>query len=203
MYYPKSQIKTDQITYGGELQNATTKEEYKGFYWVTSKGDIFSGKNPNDKPSDRLEKYLNSPIDITTGKELYEPFPESYFIKEESYYNGKKKRAAKKAPRNPKVTRSIPTEENYKKGKYTKYYVSKTNEIKFLEVSKTEYLKFKNRSGEVNWSLYEAIELEWVIGGDRETAFLTNKTSVHLLNDKHPGFESLFRNRYDRFWRSK
>jgi hypothetical protein len=194
MYYPKSQIKTEQITYGSELQDATTKEEYKGFYWVTSKGEIFSGKNPDDKPSKRLEKYLNSPIDITTGKELYEAFPESYYIKDESYYNGKKRRSAKKAPRNP--ISSIPSSQVSER-----YFVSKTNEIRFIEVSKTEYQKFKNKSPEVNWSLFEPIKIPWRTKGKRDEVYLENKTNV--LKQNIPGFELFFKGKYDKFWSSR
>lgn len=203
MYYPKSQIKSNLVTKGNEYRIISTREDYKGFYWANSKGEFFTGKNPKDGPSLELEIINKLDVDPITGEKLIEVLPDSYYVNNLSYNNAKRKSIRNEAPRNPKSSQALPTEEDYKAGKYTKYFVSKTNEIKFIQVDKTEYLKFKNKSPEVNWSLYEPIELEWVIGGDRETAFLTNKASVHSISTKYPGFGSVFKNRYDRFWRAK
>ena len=43
-YYPKSQVKTNLYTNGGELIVYSTKEEYKGYYFETS-----TGKNTQEK----------------------------------------------------------------------------------------------------------------------------------------------------------
>ena len=201
MYYPKSQIKPNQFTAGGELMVARTKENYVGFYYTLANGKAYVGKEPNGLISDELIQNPNNTPSVSNDNENYRD--ENYFIEDSSYYNAKPKNDFPIVPRNPKSSQVLPTEEDYKAGKYTKYFVSKTNEIRFIQVYNTEYLKFKNKSSEVNWSLYEPIELEWVIGGDRKTAFLTNKASVHSISTKYPGFGSVFKNRYDRFWRSK
>ena len=46
-YYPKSQVKTDLYTKGGQFQIKSTKKEYTGYYWKNSKGEIFTKRNPN------------------------------------------------------------------------------------------------------------------------------------------------------------
>ena len=43
-YYPKSQVKTNLYTNGGELIVYSTKEEYKGYYFETSTGKKYAGK---------------------------------------------------------------------------------------------------------------------------------------------------------------
>jgi uncharacterized protein (DUF2147 family) len=44
MYYPKSQIKTNLYTNGGEYILSTSKIEYKGYYYKVSSGKLYSGK---------------------------------------------------------------------------------------------------------------------------------------------------------------
>ena len=48
MYYPKSQIKTDLFTNGGEfyIEGDKNKEPYIGSYYKTSKSEYFIGKKP-------------------------------------------------------------------------------------------------------------------------------------------------------------
>ena len=43
-YYPKSQVKTNLYTKGGEFQLKSTKQKYSGYYWKNSKGEIFIQK---------------------------------------------------------------------------------------------------------------------------------------------------------------
>ena len=54
MYYPKSQIKTNLYTNGGEFALAKDNSEYTGDYYITSNGRKFTGKNPNVVPSYEL-----------------------------------------------------------------------------------------------------------------------------------------------------
>ena len=56
MYYPKSQITTNLFTNGNEFTIASTGEIYIGPYYVTSNGDAYSNKSPNDKPTQKLSK---------------------------------------------------------------------------------------------------------------------------------------------------
>ena len=53
-YYPQSQIKTNLYTNGNEYIVSATGVPYTGYYWKTSKGEYFSGKTPQDLPSQKL-----------------------------------------------------------------------------------------------------------------------------------------------------
>ena len=48
MYYPKSQLKTNLYTNGGEFILNTTLQLYKGYYYEVSNGDKYTGKYPQD-----------------------------------------------------------------------------------------------------------------------------------------------------------
>ena len=62
-YYPKSQVKTNLYTNGGELIVYSTKEEYKGYYFETSNGKKYAGKAPNNRSSILLVPFedINEP----------------------------------------------------------------------------------------------------------------------------------------------
>ena len=54
MYIPANRMITNLYTRGDELKNAATGVPYIGSYWEMYNGTIFTGKNPNDKPSELL-----------------------------------------------------------------------------------------------------------------------------------------------------
>jgi hypothetical protein len=60
MYYPKNKIITNQYTNGDELQYVDSKLSYKGYYWKTFENKIYTGKNPEDKPTLELESSYSS-----------------------------------------------------------------------------------------------------------------------------------------------
>jgi len=53
-YYPKSQVKTSLYTNGTEYILITTREQYKGYYYLTSTGKKYTGKSPNNSPTTEI-----------------------------------------------------------------------------------------------------------------------------------------------------
>ena len=51
MYFPKSQIKSNLYTNGEEYILSTSKESYTGYYYTTSNGSSYTGRNPQDGPN--------------------------------------------------------------------------------------------------------------------------------------------------------
>lgn len=191
MYYPKSQIQSNQYTTGNELMVVRTKENYVGFYYTVSNGKAFAGKEPNGFKSEELMHVVNNAPSISNDNENY--VDENYFIEDSSYYKAKPKTDFPIVPRNPISSFPINPKKDFKR-----YFASKTNEIKFIEISKTEYSKFKEKSSEVNWTLYTPIEIDWKVEGTREEVYLKNKETVHKT--LIPGFDLYFREKYDKFW---
>ena len=200
MYIPKSQIKENLYTNGGEYVIDSTKENYIGSYFITSKGLAYTGKNLNDKPNNLLSQQTSTTS--YTESQFSEPIPTNYYIKNDSYYSAKNINSRGNAPAPPKQTLSVPTEKNIKDGFLYRYFVKKGNEGKFIEISELEYNKFKNQDNTVQWQLYTPIKIQWDIQGDREQVYNGNKTVVSLAEQRQsvPGFTLFFRGKFDKFW---
>lgn len=53
-YYPKNLITTNLYTSNGEYVSKSTGVAYTGYYWKKFDGTFWTGKTPNDLPSDEL-----------------------------------------------------------------------------------------------------------------------------------------------------
>jgi len=206
-YYPKSQIKENQYTNGGEFVIVSSQENYSGYYWSTSKGEFFTGKTPNDKPTQKIQVASKIPaLEKTKSKTpTIEPFPDTYFIVDDAYYQSKNLSTKRDAPRMPIQTLGKPTDKDIQNGFFNRYFVKKGNEFKFIEVDKEEYFRFSNKYSFVQWQLYTPTKIKWDIQGDREQVYNGNKTTVSLTEQREnlPGFTLFFREQFDKFWSSR
>jgi hypothetical protein len=203
MYFPKSQIKENLYTNGGEFEIASTKRDYIGPYFSTSKGQFYTGKNYNDTPNNLLVK---TTLKSTPSESiLSEPLPKNYYIIDDSYYNSKNIDSRGIAPRTPIQTLGKPTDKDIQNGFFYRYFVKKGNEGRFIEISKEEHLKFQNKDTSVQWQLYTPTRIKWDIQGDREQVYNGNKTVVSLTEQRKnlPGFTLFFRDQFDKFWIGK
>lgn len=202
MYFPKSQIKTNQTTLGGEFIIEATGEEYIGSYFSTSTGEYYTGKHPQDFPVRPLVE-LESKIvnDQTLGLNLTTTEPSNPTIWTWDYLG---------ITSNPPTTPTYPTrtypilsESDYKLGEFQRYFLSKTNESYFIEVNKEQYQMYLNQDPNVAYQLYQPITLPWQITGDRNQVYNTNKNIVEKTqtDNRLRGFKSYFKERYDQFYK--
>lgn len=205
MYYPKSQIKSNQYTNGGEFQLASTGREYIGYYFLTSKQEAYTGKSPNDKPNNRLISITSISINNKNLQKESEPLGNNYYLINDSYYKAKGFDLKRTSPRSPIQTLGKPTDKDIQNGFFNRYFVKKGNEFKFIEISKAEYDKFKNQDTSVQWQLYTPTQIKWDIQGNREQVYNGNKTVVSLTEQREnlPGFTLFFREQFDKFWIGK
>lgn len=194
MYYPKSQIKTSLTTQGGEFVILKTGKNYKGFYWKNSRGQFYTGKTPQDSPTEQLA--VINKTDLVLGKDQYEVIPDSYYIEDINFPTSIRNSRRGDAPDNPIQYTPYNIKEDF-----TRYFASKTNEIRFIEISKNEYDKLRERNPKINWTLYKPIKISWRTKGKRDEVYLENKTNV--LKQNIPGFELFFKGKYDKFWHSE
>jgi hypothetical protein len=198
MYYPKSQIKPNLYTNGGEYALFNTKQSYKGYYYETSNQKKYTGKHPGDGENILLEPIseelqdsrnppnpLNQPqnstyieIDFTSIDYPNPNPPQSRFI--------------------PSYISTIPTSQDISNGIYIRYFCKKNNELKYIEISKENYELLKNKSTNIAWDLYDPISIPWVIKGDEEKVFSTNKTQINIIENKNKwyGFSQYLKNDY-------
>jgi len=131
MYYPKSQIKPNLYTNGGEFILSTTKEDYKGNYYKVSSGKSYSGKNPTDKPNILLLLIPHDPNEEFVGVGGRKDMPITF----DFAYN--------QSPQNvrfiPIFNLTLPTDQDIQNGQFNRYFCKKTNELKYLYTSGGEF----------------------------------------------------------------
>ena len=90
----------------------------------------------------------------------------------------------------PTPSYSFPTEEDLIVGSYTRYFSKRTNNYTYIEISKEDYDKFKNKDSKVAWELHECISTPWYIGN---LEYL-NEDLIKGIEQKYQwlGFKNLF-----------
>ncbi len=200
MYYPKSQIKTNLYTNGGEYVLFSTKEEYKGYYYEISNGNKYTGKNPQDGANILLQPLLplNQPL-FTPSPNLI-PYPQYIEIESDIYSN---LTTSPPTPRFiPQFNPTLPTDKDKQNGQFIRYFCSKTNELVYFEIDKVTYDKLTNRDKQIAWDLYIPASLIWRIKGTQEQVFNSNKGAAISLerNLRWVGFPQYFRDRFLQYY---
>lgn len=207
MYYPKSQIKPNLYTNGGEYVIKSSGKDYVGFYYKLSNGELYVGKQPQGRGNIQLiipPNPINSPEDYQENKvrvALFVDDPDPA-IEEElngidilTYTNLVGKNSVNiEARLVPSPYYSSPTQKEKIVGEYRRYFARKTNQLIYIEISKETYTKFKSNDPKVASDLYECLYLPWNIGGEGEV----NRKIVAQVekNTKWYGFTSYFRGNF-------
>lgn len=203
MFYPKSQIKTNLFTNGGEYIYASNNLPYSGDYFITGDGKIYTGKNPNNKPN-----YLLIPdsINLTEAPNPEgETLPSSYYIADDYYYYAKgiDINSIGPPPSLPTQIFPTPTEKDYQIGEIQRYFVKKANEIKYIEISQEEFEQYLTQQSTVSYQLYIPFSFPWVITGKRANAYTVNKNTIKRVetNNKIQGLSAYFKGKYDQLFK--
>lgn len=200
-YYPTSQLKTNLYTKGGEYLTLGTKEEYRGYYYITSQGEIYTGKTPGDKPNVLLRPIkdivndLSPKTTIVTNKDSFFTIQKPSYVKIQNP-NGK-------GPSLPLSIYPTPTQNDYKLGEFERYFVSKTNEIKFIETNLLVYNQYLSKDPSVAFQLFTPFKLSWVLTGKREEVYKVNIKTVERTQSNLglQGFTQYFKGRFDQFYK--
>jgi len=203
MYFPKSQIKPNLYTNGGEYILSTTKEGYKGYYYEISTGQRFTGKTPQDGPNIILLPYTslnreplppsdsnpNQLITLNISPETL-PFYPTYDLKY----------IPNQIPNNrslPLSNPTLPTDQDIKLGVYTRYFCKKNNELKYMEIDKTTYQNLNNKSKDIAWDLYTPVSTLWYTNKDANS-YKANKGLISLIekNQNWYGFTQWFKDKF-------
>lgn len=193
-YYPKSQIQTDLYTKGKQLRVISSKDEYIGYYWKTSKSEYFSGRNPYD----------GSPLEL----EIIPKIPQSTFNtivynKGNDVYNSLKEVDVTQILLLPTYVKPIPTKEDYQIGNFIRYFAKKANENIYIETSKKVFGKLKTKSADYNFNAYLIFSLQWQLTGDKDQVSNTNKNII-LLTEQNQNINGLglyLKNNYLEFYK--
>ena len=201
MYIPLNRIKTNLYTNGYEYQIESTGVLYVGFYWKKYTGEIFTGKNPNETPSQKLipfpqpSNFLLPPsrtTQLSTRGNLF------------SYLNVKNIDPTTLTKNLPTSYYPKPTQEDYNLGVFTRYFCVKINEDIYLEINKKTYDALINQKGDWLWELYTPFQISWTISGEEKEIEKTNY-NITLLQEKRlkrRGLQEFLRNNYLKFYPS-
>lgn len=192
-YYPKSQVKTDLYTKGGQFQLKSTKQEYIGYYWKNSRGDIFTKKNPNVEGSEVLEIIPQIPSSSLDS---------IIYAEGNDVYNTLKKIDITKTVLLPSYSKPSPSDQDYIIGNFTRYFAKKINENIYIEISKNIYNKFKKKDKKYAYKSYLVFELVWTITGDIFQVKQINRNVIRLTeqNNKIVGLEAYLKFDYLEFY---
>ena len=197
-YYPLSQIKSNLYTKGNEYTIESTGLPYRGYYHQISNGEKYSGKTPTDFPISLL-----SPIELENEDD---EFSENVINSNESYWtigNPNYQYDQNIEPKSPTSTYPKPKQSDYKLGEFERYFLSKTNEIKFLEVNEFTYNQYLNQNSNVAYQLYQPIKLSWELTGIEDEVYKVNYKTVERVqtNQQLRGFVEYFRGKFSKFFK--
>ena len=208
-YYPASQTKNNQSTNGGEYVLSTDKSDYVGYYYITSTGERYSGKNYKEGSNILLLSFEPKPPvskGLIAPKRISVPTKNSSTIGEvfsnSSNYAGLNSNL--KSRFLPTILQQPPKDEDYKFGEYTRYFCKKNNEFIYFEIGEDDFNKLSDKDSSIAWDLYSPANLKWMIKGTQRNVFFTNLRRVRFVesNKNWNGFETLFKNKYLQYYKS-
>jgi len=208
-YYPKSQIKTNLYTSGGEYSlippnYSTPQNPYIGYYHKLSNGRTYTGKTPTDGPRQNLyalESIISDPLSNTQIIIDYNTI-EPNLNDITNQYNTIPGINVPKPRLIPPYNPTIPTQQNYNLGVFTRYFCKKNNEYKYLEIDKKTYDLLSARSKDIAWDLYSPLSTLWYITGNKESTAKANKGLVNLIEtqQKWYGFSQYLKDQYLKYY---
>lgn len=229
-YYPLSQIQTNLYTNGREYalisnidpktpSNTPVQDSYKGPYFKTSDGGIFSGKVPTNE-SERLipldsttlipQLDDSTPLQVNSTKAIsivnnnstddpsvYNSDGQIIYPANTSNYVSDSKGRLIPSPYYP-----VLTQEQKDEGQFTRYFTKRANELRYIETDKKTYDALETKNDNIAWDLYEPAFLIWKIKGDKQEVYKSNKASAMSVEQQFrwPGFPKYFKDRFTQFY---
>ena len=212
-YYPLSQIKSNLYTNGGELVYDVKDplSEYVGYYYKTSDGKYFTGRNPQDLPNVEIyiklsldyNKYPNAASDpilnyIATngGAEVFGGDNIEGGDPNILDYISIKNINSSQTTLLPTYAPTYPSYQDYQVGEFRRFFCKKTNEIQYIEIDPKQYSLIAYKDPQILWQLYTPFNIPWIISGQEENAARVNKNIVELTMKqlKLPRFNDYLKN---------
>lgn len=183
MYYPKSQVKTNLYTNGDEFVYISNKQPYQGYYFKTSTGQYYTGKNADDRPNFELTQNLaTAETTIDTTKSDYSVIINTDLNNNLTYNN-----LISPPPSvliSPAYNAPEPTLQDYQIGEFRRYFCKKGNEILYLEIDKDTYDKLIAKDSQYQFSLWQPFNLPWLLVGTQEQVYKVNRNVTILTSQK-------------------
>lgn len=205
-YYPKSQVKTNLYTNGNEYTTTSNLSSpsisgYTGYYFKTSTGKLFTGKDPSDIPNNQLYSLSTPPVtdynDATPPSNVIS-YNQSAFDLTYSNTNGTN---ASQTRLIPQFSLPQPTSEDKKRGFFIRYFCKKNNELIYFETTQADHDRIKSQDPTMAYDLYSAASLKWYITGDPSQVTSQNVTQINQAASSNGwlGFIQYFKGDFNRY----
>lgn len=193
-YIPLNRIQTDLFTAGGEYVYLASGIEYTGDYYSLYNGQTFSGATPNAPFSEEIVPIfsLTSTQDETPfeGRSVYVPLetedPDIQVPYRDTLYDAKMldqyiKLQGQRPDQVGDAARILaqdikPTEQDYQKGQFFRFFVKKRNEPLYIEINRKIFSSIKNQDTKVYSKYYLPFRLLWTLTGPEDDVFEANRT---------------------------
>ncbi len=176
-YQPKSKYEIREAA-PGEFIVKKTRVPYFGFYIETSGGKFYAGNDPK-----RLISEIIRPLPIPNNFGKTKDISKYNVLNSQTY--GQLKRV-----KDVVSFKSIPIENDYKKGRYVRFFLKKVNErFGYIEVSPTTYKEVIEEKNTVNYPIYKTGTITWSLIGNVKK---TNEAQIFLQKEEFPDLNILF-----------
>ena len=176
-YIPKSKLNIKE-TNGTEFQVKSTKKPYIGKYMQLSNGKLLAGSDPL-RPGKELEL-----INIPTSNLGYSKDVRLHRTLKPEISLGLGK--VKDIP----FSKNTPTEDDYIKGFFIRYFIKKANQNTFYkEVSKEVYNSLIKGKSEYDINLYQPGQVKWALRGNVRNI---NRSLLLKAEKKYPNLSLLY-----------
>jgi len=224
MYIPKNKIITNLYTNGLEINSpgdqqcfyiVDTGVIYEGYYWKDYKGKYYTGKTPNDKPTQELQLKPSDEllIDSSPSQEYTlsnsNSYPPTIDSNESTIWDPLLPLEYQPLfqPSGPIPILNLPTQyypsptqEDYKLGSFRRYFCVKSNESIFFEIDSKTYDALSTQDQKWRWDLYNPFYLEWVLTGDQNDVRTSNFNTTKIINVEVKGFQKFLKFNYLKFY---
>ena len=196
-YIPKSRIQPNLYTAGKDYVIKNTLEPYTGYYYKIYTGQIFTGKNPDDKPNFPLIPPPNQPVQINQTQVFIKDNLANENYKALKGINGNNLR------NNPQLFFTQPTESDYQLGEFRRYFCKKKNEFIYIEISKSDYDNLVQKNPTINFQMWDPFNISWTLTGEEKQVYYINRNIVLLKekNEKYYGLGKYLQEKYLRYYK--
>ena len=154
-YFPKQSINYRNSS-EGEFVFRTNNNPYEGSLMETSTGRFYAGNDPMNLSKELIKKKELNPVQFgyNSNVKLFNSLKSNTFNKQKKF-------------KTPTSSRIGPSEKDYKRGYYTRYYMFRTNnEEQIYEISKKTFQDTIDKKVKFDKNLYKVGSIIWALKGE-------------------------------------
>ena len=204
MYFPKTQVITDLYTNGNEYMTSNNNQVYVGYYWETSFGEKFTGKNPQEaNPIALLNIRFETEQISPRGTQTVETRDVRFAFPNYTYSKLKNVSPEEVQAVYPPFFYPRPTVQDYQVGQFLRFFTKNISSNQYTEINEQDYNSLIQKDAKYLFNSLIYFQLPWQLTGNQQMVFETNRKVV-LNTEKQLGIIGLglfLKENYTKFYR--